>query len=56
MHCSANVVTHFQVRSVMCIEYGQNENKQYLMEKVILGKMSGIYGIYVANVDKNTMM
>ncbi len=36
----------------MFIEYGQNINKQYLVDKAILVKMGGVYITYVADFDK----
>ncbi len=47
-----NAVTHFQLLSVMFIEDGQNVNKQYLIDKAILGKMCKVYVTYVADIDK----
>ncbi len=46
------VVTHFQILSVMFIEYRQNLNTRYLINKAVLEKMGGVYVTYVANVDK----
>ncbi len=47
-----NAITHFQLLSVMFIEYGQNVNKQYFKDKAILGKMDGVYVTFEADVDK----
>ncbi len=38
--------------SVAYIEYGQNVNKQYFIDKAILGKMGGVYETYVADADE----
>ncbi len=47
-----NVVTHSQLLSVTFIEQGQNVNKQYLIDKAIVGKMGEVYVAYEADVDK----
>ncbi len=36
----------------MFAEYGQNVNKQYLIDKAILGKKSVVYVTHFADVDK----
>ncbi len=45
------IVTHFQV-SLAVFEHGQSINKQYHINKAILGKMGGVYVINMADVDK----
>ncbi len=47
-----DVVTHFQVLSVMFTEYKQNVDKWYLTGEALFGKMGGVYVTEVANVDK----
>ncbi len=38
MYFLTHIVTHFQVLSVMFIDNEQNVNKQYLIDKAVLGE------------------
>ncbi len=52
-----NVVTHFQPLSVMCIEYGQNVNKQDISQiEAIFGKISLVYVTQVTVLTKDNDM
>ncbi len=48
------MLSHFQVLSVVFIEYGQNVNK-HILSKGISGKMCGVNVTYVADVSKGQL-
>ncbi len=53
--CTVNLETSLKSRDVYWI-WTKCEQTQYLMDKAILGKLSGVYVTYVADADKTNDM